>query len=228
MFIGNPYARLDRLHKKKLHIVLSDRFDKELVDNPICEFVPVYNETNILAPVRSNTSILPVNRLNLGSLADNVKKIGDFTLRINLKFTDVGGWEKSDFELYREQLNYLNGTLRQKLSVISHTGARTNSCKAGVSEFTLAPNGKLYYCAGYYYLCPENSICEVDSIDLIKAVTTTLHDHTKSAKCNSCKNTHCEQCSLQNLLLNGFDNLPAEEFCNVSNITLDSNITGLP
>ena len=219
VFIGNPYALLDRVHKNKLHIVFSDSFDKAFLDNPICEFIPVYNGQSLQAPIHSNACILLVNRISLRHLSDDIKRIVDFSMRINLKFSDIGEWEQSDFELYHEQLDYLNESEHQKLNVFAHTELRENSCKAGVSEFTLAPNGKIYSCAGYYYSCPDNSICEVDSISQINTITTSLYDHTKSLKCNSCNNSHCEQCTLHNYLMNGFTNLPAEKFCDLSNMT---------
>lgn len=219
VFVGNPYALLDQVRKKKLHIIISDSFDNEIIDNPICEFIPVYNEENIKNPVYSNTCILPIDRQHLKDMSDYLAMINEYVLRINLKFMDVGEWAQSDLDLYREQLNILDESLCKKLSVFAQTESRENSCRAGVSEFTLAPNGKLYYCPGYYYLCPDNSICTVDNIQQINTVITTLYDHTKSHKCSACKNTHCEQCTLLNYIANGFANLPSESFCDMVSIT---------
>ena len=215
VFIGNPYRLLGKAAKKKLHIVYSDTIDQELTNNPICEFIPVYNEHSVKNPVKSNYCIYTVTRDRLDYLPQDLETIGDYSCGINLKFLDVGQWEANDYSVYAAKLAGLDESIRSKLNVIKHTNRCENSCRAGVSEFTLAPNGKLYHCPGYYYEAPDSAICTVDEIEKIKSIDTSLYDHSKSPKCTECANTHCEKCTLKSFLFTGFANLPAVEFCNV-------------
>ena len=220
VFIGNPYHLLDRVTKKKLHVVISDVFDKEVIENPISIFVPVYDARSMNTVIPSQSCILSIHREHLNGLAGRLREISESTSRINLKFTDSITWNSTDLELYRAQLNLLDDPIRRKLSVFSKPEQREYSCRAGLTEFTLAPNGKLYFCPGFYFEAPNNFICDIEEFKLLQQINPTLHDHSKSIKCASCHNTHCEQCTLQNYLLTGFANIPAESFCNIENMSL--------
>ena len=217
VFIGNPYAYLNRVAKKKLHIVISDQFDQELLENPICVLIPVYNDLNIYSPIVSSSCILPVSRKQLDHLAEVIERIGDYSQRINLKIVDASLWGQTDIELYCSQLSKLSVNIRRKLNIFAHLIKRENGCKAGVTEFALAPNGKLYPCPGYYYECPNEVICDVNEIECLQSIDSTLYDHSKSPQCKSCKSLNCEQCTLQNLLASGFTNLPSSAFCSITN-----------
>ena len=219
VFIGNPYAQLSRIAKKKLHVVISDSFVQDVLDNPICEFIPVYNASNLQSPIRSNSCILSINRERLDQIAESIKKLYNYSSRINLKVTDLCFWDKQDYLIYHSQLCQIDIPLRQRLNVFSDTSPQNNGgCQAGVTEFTLAPNGKLYHCPGYYYELPNDYICDIEEIDNLRNVDISLHDRSKSPKCQTCHNNHCEQCTLQNALFTGYPNIPAEEYCAIYHI----------
>ena len=125
---------------------------------------------NIHSPIVSSSCILPVSKKQLDRLTEIIERIGDYSQRINLKFIDANQWEHTDIELYCSQLNKLSVNIRKKLNIFAHLIKRENSCKAGVTEFTLAPDGKLYPCPGYYYECPNEVICDVDEIECIQSM----------------------------------------------------------
>ena len=136
-------------------------------------------------------------------------------MRINLKFKDLFQWEQSDYDLFSLQLNGLEKSLQAKLNILTNCLKGDRNCKSGVTEFTLAPNGKLYPCPGFYYELPNDELCVADEINKLKTMDSTLFDHSKSLKCRDCKNNQCEQCTLQNRLITGFSNLPAESLCRI-------------
>ena len=221
VFIGDPYSILGRAAKKKLHVVVSDRYNQEIISNPICEFIPVYNGENHDPLIESNSCILSIDREHLSHLADISERIGGYSKRINLKFTDLNQWKQSDFDMFRTQLNKLGNGICEKLNVFSYllNGDRSDSsCKAGISEFALAPNGKLYPCPGYYFELPAEEIGVIDKPDTFKMIEVSMYDHSKSLQCRDCPNSQCEQCTLQNRLMTGFKNLPSDSFCRIFEI----------
>ncbi len=178
---------------------------------------PSFNNSNIDNPIEAGSCILPISRTGLDHLMETITKVGNHSKLINIKFMDISCWDPSDIEKYRMQLCSLGKTLREKLNIFAHYNKRENTCNAGVTEFALAPNGKLYYCPGFYYECPSEAICSIDKIETLSSINTSLHNHSKSSKCIECSNMNCEQCTLQNLKITGFSNLPAKQYCEIVN-----------
>ena len=92
---------------------------------------------------------------------DEIAKLFASGVRINLCITDVERFTDGQIEAYKQLLEEWNGVLlglyKQGLSPQFNLLTdrmmlkEMHNCEAGVSNITLAPNGKFYLCPAFYY-----------------------------------------------------------------------------
>lgn len=105
-----------------------------------------------------------VLRLSFGEMLkqkDEIAKLFSSGVRINLCITDVEQFTDGQIEAYKQLLEEWNGFLlglyKQGLSPQFNLLTdrmmlkEMHNCEAGVSNITLAPNGKFYLCPAFYY-----------------------------------------------------------------------------
>ena len=133
-----------------------------------------------------------------------IKEYDSFLHRLFLMITDF--WS---------QKNYVS------INVISNElFANTNrSCGAGKNSYTLAPNGKIYLCAGFYNENPENAIGDLDSG--INNIYEKYCDMDKAPLCETCSVRHCKRCVLKNKNGTGEYHIPTELQCVISRMEYD-------
>lgn len=145
--------------------------------------------------------------------------------RLNVVLTNIDKLKEVDFKRYDEFLSELRGILK-KLYLQGYRPQcnlltdridldTMNNCNAGVDCITLAPDGKLYFCPGFYY-DGEESIGNLDDGVNIKNQQLLRLDH--APLCRICDAFQCKRCIWLNKKTTLEVNTPSHEQCVVAHL----------
>lgn len=180
------------------------------------------------------------------SLKDVIEKKYDIATllpnakRINISITNIEEFSDSDVEAYKEALfvwvqmlakAYKDGKTPQ-LNLITDrlTLKEMHNCGAGVSNITVAPNGKFYLCQAFYYAeklgtddrmnhkTPTSnfSVGDLDSGINIPNQQLLKLDH--APLCRNCDAYHCNRCIYLNQKLTWDNNTPSRQQCVIAHL----------
>jgi CXXX repeat peptide maturase len=170
---------------------------------------------------RAQSVILRVPRRDLPRLASVFNRLKRHFKRVNVRLLDLGAYTDDDFAEYRRQCVKLariiaamkwpsEGTECNLLTDRLILGAMHN-CGAGVEHVTVAPNGRLYVCPGFYYRNEADAIGTLqDGIQLRNARLLTLEG---APICRACDAYHCRRCLWLNKRLTDEINTPSRQQC---------------
>ena len=179
-----------------------------------------------------------VLRLPFGEMLkqkDEIAKLFASGVRINLCITDVEQFTDGQIEAYKQLLEEWNGVLlglyKQGLSPQFNLLTdrmmlkEMHNCEAGVSNITLAPNGKFYLCPAFYYdermqvfnqlnhhqPSSDNSVGDLEKgLDIPNPQLLRL-DH--APLCCNCDAYQCRRCLWLNRKLTWDLNTPSRQQC---------------
>lgn len=145
--------------------------------------------------------------------------------RINVVLTDIDRFKEEDFVRYDEFLSEFRENIK-KLYLQGHQTQcnlltdrieldAMNNCNAGVDCITLAPDGNLYLCPGFYY-DSEEPIGNLDEGIKIKNQQLLRLDH--APLCRICDAYQCKRCIWLNRKLTMEVNTPSHEQCVVAHL----------
>lgn len=160
--------------------------------------------------------------------------------RINLCITDVDQFKDEQTEVYRQLLEewsqallefYKQGQSPQfNLLTDRMMLKKMHNCEAGVSNITLAPNGRFYLCPAFYYEeqmhisnqmshhqpSSDHSVGDLDKgLDIPNPQLLKL-DH--APLCRRCDAFHCRRCIWLNRKLTWDNNTPSHQQCVMAHI----------
>ena len=184
-----------------------------------------------------------VLRLPFGEMLkqkDEIAKLFASGVRINLCITDVEQFTDGQIEAYKQLLEEWNGVLlglyKQGLSPQFNLLTdrmmlkEMHNCEAGVSNITLAPNGKFYLCPAFYYddrmkvfnqlnhhePSSDNSVGDIErGLDIPNPQLLRL-DH--APLCRNCDAYQCRRCLWLNRKLTWDINTPSHQQCVMTHI----------
>lgn len=211
----------------------------ETIDhNKIGQEIRVVNNINDVG----NGGIV-ILRITYDTFVSNIDQIGNSISsvdRLNICFVDIESFTDSDIPAYTEALSMLvnkiyelqkNG-LNPSLNLITdRIGKKAMAnCGAGVSNITIAPNGKFYICPAFYYdeqqnidnllnhCCPESKR-SVGDLDTGLSIPNRDLLHIEYAPlCRICDAYHCHRCIWLNQKLTGDINTPSHQQCVMAHI----------
>lgn len=145
--------------------------------------------------------------------------------RLNVVLTNIDKLKEVDFKRYDEFLSELRGILKE----LYLQGYRPqcnllndridldtmNNCNAGVDCITLAPDGNLYLCPGFYY-DGEEPIGNLNDGVCIKNQQLLCLDH--APLCRICDAFQCKRCIWLNKKTTLEVNTPSHEQCVVAHL----------
>ncbi len=145
--------------------------------------------------------------------------------RINIVLTDIEKFKEKDFKRYDEFLSELRNNLK-KLYMQGYSLQcnlltdridldTMNNCNAGTDSITLAPDGKLYLCPGFYYDGDE-PVGNLDDGINIKNQQLLRLDH--APLCRICDAFQCKRCIWLNKKTTLEVNTPSHEQCVVAHL----------
>ena len=171
---------------------------------------------------------------------DEIAKLFGSSARINLCITDVEQFTDEQIEVYKQVLNEWNTVL---LEIYKHGQSpqfnlltdrmmleKMHNCEAGVSNITLAPNGKFYLCPAFYYdeqtkvdnqmnhhkPTSDNSVGNLENgLDIPNPKLLQL-DH--APLCRNCDAYQCRRCIWLNRKLTWDNNTPSHQQCVMAHI----------
>lgn len=135
--------------------------------------------------------------------------------RIVLIFPDFIDWNIDDLRRYENEMKiYLRYIIEKKLydtsvNVINDLIV-TNSirnCNSGITNFTVAPNGRVYYCAAFYYNKTDMGV-SLDSV-----MRDELCEFNRASLCKLCNNVTCRRCIYHNKMVTGELSVPSKIQC---------------
>lgn len=145
--------------------------------------------------------------------------------RINIVLTDIEKFKDEDFRRYNELLSelreilkklYLQGYRPQCNLLTDRIDLDTmNNCNAGTDSITLAPDGKLYLCPGFFY-DGEEPVGDLDNGINIKNQQLLRLDH--APLCRICDAYQCKRCIWLNKKTTLEVNTPSHEQCVVAHL----------
>lgn len=171
---------------------------------------------------------------------DEIAKLFASGVRINLCITDVEKFTDEQIETYKQVLKEWNAVL---LNLYKHGQSpqfnlltdrmmleKMHNCEAGVSNITLAPNGKFYLCPAFYYdeqtkvdnqlnhhqPTSDNSVGDLENgLDIPNPQLLKL-DH--APLCRNCDAYQCRRCLWLNRKLTWDLNTPSHQQCVMAHI----------
>ena len=166
---------------------------------------------------------------------DEITKLFASKARINLCITNVEQFTDEQIEVYKKLLEEWSTTLLElykqgqspqfNLLTDRIMLEKMHNCEAGVSNITLAPNGKFYLCPAFYYdeqmkvdnqlnhhnPSSDNSVGDLEKgLDILNPQLLQL-DH--APLCRNCDAYQCRRCIWLNRKLTWDNNTPSHQQC---------------
>lgn len=207
-----------------------------IVANSVSElekYLTTIFETKMATVVR-----LPFNEML--KQKDAIAKLFASGARVNLCITDVEQFTDEQVEAYKQVLNEWNAVLlglykqgqspQFNLLTDRMMLEKMHNCEAGVSNITLAPNGKFYLCPAFYYgermkvfnqmnhhnPSSDNSVGDLENgLDIPNPQLLQL-DH--APLCRNCDAYQCRRCLWLNRKLTWDLNTPSHQQCVMAHI----------
>ena len=155
-------------------------------------------------------------------LKDVISKVA----RLNVVVTDIETFNDDDFNKYKQVLAVLSEYI-EKLYVDGQSPQLNlltdrmvlkgmNNCGAGISNITLAPNGKFYVCPAFYYENETDSIGDLNHGLDIK--NKQLYKLDYAPICRHCDAYQCKRCIYLNRRTTLEVNTPSHEQCVIAHL----------
>lgn len=184
--------------------------------------------------------VLRISKTDLFEQRNIVKDIFRKVARLNVVITDIETITESDFNIYKECLEewslelahlYACGSFPQfNLLTDRMMLDKMNNCGAGVSNITLAPNGKFYVCPAFYHdgECSGKEVSLGEVCDKGHSVgnlaegldikNPQLYKLDYAPLCRICDAYQCKRCVWLNRKMTYEVNMPSHEQCVLSHI----------
>ncbi len=200
--------------------------------------VKVANEVPVKAEAKN--LVLRLTFSEMLKQKDEIAKLFALGARINLCITDVEQFTDEQIEAYKQVLKEWNTVLldlyKQGLSPQFNLLTdrmmldKMHNCDAGVSNITLAPNGKFYLCPAFYYdeqtkvdnqlnhhqPTSDNAVGDLENgLDIPNPQLLKL-DH--APLCRNCDVYQCRRCLWLNRKLTWDLNTPSHQQCVMAHI----------
>ena len=150
-----------------------------------------------------------------------LKDVLSKVVRLNIVITDVEKFTDEDYDKYKEVLHALSEQIENlyvdgkspQLNLLTDRMMlkEMNSCGAGYTNITLAPNGKFYVCPAFYYDDEADSIGDLEGGLDIKNKQLYRLDHAPI--CSHCDAYQCKRCIWLNRKTTFEVNTPSHEQC---------------
>lgn len=166
---------------------------------------------------------------------DRIAKLFANGKRVNLYITDVEQFTDEQIETYRQVLNEWNKALLElykqgqspqfNLLTDRMMLEKMHNCEAGISNITLAPNGKFYLCPAFYYdermqvfnqMNHHQPSSDTSAGDLEKGLeihNPQLLQLDHAPLCRNCDAYQCRRCVWLNRKLTWDLNTPSRQQC---------------
>jgi CXXX repeat peptide maturase len=188
---------------------------------------------NSMEFARKQSYVLKIGKHELLSSEDIVAFLIEKVTRLNIIITDIDTFTESDFLAYEQLLSVLSKKIlslyerRQFVQCNLLTDRiyldAMNNCNAGVTNITLAPDGRFYVCPAFYYSACDNdfrlgdSKVSIGSLEAgISISNGVLYKLDHAPICRKCDAYQCKRCVWMNRKTTNEVNTPGREQCVVA------------
>lgn len=195
--------------------------------------VAVYNE--VPATIDADNAVLRLPVADFIAKQYDIAALLPQAKRLNICLTDIDLFEDEQIDDYKNALATLNAVLvnqfksgkQPQLNILTDRLQLTemHNCGAGVTNITLAPNGKFYLCPAFYYdekmgitnrlnhhkPSSERSVGDLENGIAIPNPQLLKLDH--APLCRICDAYHCNRCIWLNQKLTWDNNTPSHQQC---------------
>lgn len=212
---------LDEMYNSK--VMSSDHVDRKVAN------VIIFDDADkfIADPLSDDAAfVLRVNKANLFKTYKEIALKFRTGKRISIVITDINKFTEDDFKTYSFVLEtFKNKTLTAyqegknvQLNLLCDRLAldKMNNCEAGVSNITLAPNGKFYICPAFYYEDKTDNVGDLENGVNIQNAQLYQLDH--APLCRRCDAYQCHRCVWLNRKTTLEVNTPSHEQCVVAHL----------
>lgn len=173
--------------------------------------------------------VILVTKKTLSFLSTSLIKLKGKFKKISITITDIEEWTKEDLIEYENELNkclpiliniYQDVTENlPEINIITDIWFLTkeNSCNAGISHYTVAPDGKLYICPAFYF----SKMQSIGTLESINIINKQLLQYDHSPICKDCKSYHCNRCVYLNKKMTGEMNIPSYQQCIMAHLEME-------
>lgn len=195
--------------------------------------VAVYNE--VPATIDADNAVLRLPVADFIAKQYDIAALLPQAKRLNICLTDIDLFEDEQIDDYKNALATLNAVLvnqfksgkQPQVNILTDRLQLTemHNCGAGVTNITLAPNGKFYLCPAFYYdekmgitnrlnhhkPSSERSVGDLENGIAIPNPQLLKLDH--APLCRICDAFHCNRCIWLNQKLTWDNNTPSHQQC---------------
>lgn len=179
--------------------------------------------------------VLRVGKQEFFTSESTIGSILEKVSRLNIVIKDIDTFEDSDFSAYKQILSVLSEKIlslykrRQFVQCNLLTDRISldamNSCNAGVTNITLAPDGKFYVCPAFYYSACDDDFDLGDSKVSVGSLQEglsipngDLYRLDYAPICRRCDAYQCKRCVWLNRKTTNEVNTPGREQCVVAHL----------
>lgn len=189
------------------------------------DYILVLDKSTLSCDIRGNKNVIfNIDGSEIEMLPGYIKELLNKVDRININV--LGQDREFSLDMYDSVLSKITdnivqifkkeGTLKE-VNVLSDVLFldKHDNCKAGVDNFTYAPDGKFYVCPAYY----SEGKYSVGSIDgEINVRNQHLFTDDYAPLCKTCDVYNCENCKFQNQMVTGEVNVSPSYQCKKSHL----------
>lgn len=164
--------------------------------------------------------VLRVSKTDLLNNSDTLLPLLHRKGRTNIVISDIAEMDDREFDAYKDTLDRMVDYVVQNkidplgldLNILSDRIKLTsmNNCGAGVETVTVAPDGKLYECPGFYV---SGAAATGDIKRGINQVNPQLYGLKHAPICRACDTWHCKRCVWLNQQTTLEVNTPSRQQC---------------
>ena len=206
VYIGDPTPFFTTYSRNKLHVRI-ERYSEHLNEiNSVEVIIPIFDSENYqLLNHNIDSCILRIESSGVSKYCTVYKHLKKYAHSIRTVIPNFWTWDSKTSAAYLSQLKQIRSSYNQADSLMVR-----DDCRAGITEFAICPDGKIYPCPGYYFK-------HINSLgDCVQGISTdfaSLVDIHRSLDCLECNHKECQRCSLANTVRHGMPNIPAKVQC---------------
>ena len=201
-------------------VVASDASD----ETPTMEIVDFETESEIDVPEGFPVVILRIAPENFDKLPEWLEKNASKLARVSISLKGVARYRDEETDKWKTTLVQLSKWLTEgapkefEISVLTDRLFETepNHCDAGLKHVTIAPDGKVYLCPGFYYQDNPEPIETLDYVmknHEIPIKNKYLLELKNAPICRECDAYHCRRCVWLNRQTTLELNTPSKQQC---------------
>jgi CXXX repeat peptide maturase len=187
------------------------------------------DENHLFGVIESDSGrnlILRAGAADLPDLSDTVDALRGKFKRLNIHLVGMESFTEKDLITYENQLIKIGNTLQRcyqagdeiEINVLSDRLLlqQMNNCDAGLKHLTIAPNGKVYICPGFYHDDETSAVGILAEGQELTGCMPRLFELSCAPICSRCDAYHCKRCVYMNKVKTLEFNVPSREQCQIA------------